>query len=125
MVPPNPDSSPPKRLRIVDGMTLIAATAVGLVLHRELLRELDRKARLSDPRILGLQAQMLLIAWASGLLILSCARHRGPFRRLVRTPGVLACTMALAMTLVGTLISITGIYLRLDSWSHYYGKERF
>jgi hypothetical protein len=97
---------------IVDGMILVAATGVGLVILKELYRKLEYGlSGTSDLRRLGLLAQPLMIAWAVGLLIVGHNRLREPSWRLMRRPGVLACVMAVVMTLIALAIRYAAVYV--------------
>lgn len=97
---------------VVDGMLLIASTGVGLVLLREIYKEFDYGVTgLSDLRRFGLLAQPLLLSWAVGLLAVGQHRLREPFWRRMRRPGVLACLMAAAMTLMSLGVRYAAAYV--------------
>jgi hypothetical protein len=96
----------------IDGMVLVAATGVGLVVLRRVYEELEYGVGgVSDLRRLGLLAQPLMLSWAVGLLIVAHNRLREPAWRLTRRPGVLACLMALAMTLIAVAIRYAAVYI--------------
>jgi hypothetical protein len=107
-----PGPGPYLQWTIVDGMILIVATGVGLVLLREVFKELDYGVMgMSDLRRFGLMAQPLMLCWAVGLLVVGLHRLREPSWRLMRRPGLLACLMAGAMTLISLSIRYAAAYV--------------
>src|SRR4051794_21684390 len=94
------------RLRIVDGMVLIASVAAGLGLGRFVAGE---DARSIAPGVGWHCPLALTLSWA--VAALGWARRGFPRRRAFRAPGVLACAavaIASAMALAATSHNLIG-----------------
>lgn len=80
----------------IDGMILVAATGIGMVGAKEVYGELDLRLGVTKTRFGASLAQVLMLAWAVGLLIIGRNRLGGPAWRLMRRPGLSACGFGLA-----------------------------
>ena len=83
----------------IDGMILVAATGIGLVG----VRENSRTAGFAwgfpgqtNVRWAATLAQIAMLAWAVGLLVIGRNRQGGPIWRMLRCPGLFACASGLA-----------------------------
>lgn len=85
----------------IDGMTLVAATGLGLVVAKEVDRVVDFDIRgISDFARAAIVVQPILTCWAAGLLMIAHHRLTEPVWRLLRRPGLSACAVAFASILV-------------------------
>jgi hypothetical protein len=108
---------------ILDGLILVAATAVGFALARAGYLSLgwgtrpDRIARLADGTRL---ASCLVLAWTMAFLPIRMRMPRPPWREVLRQPGLVACCAVCLSVVVGTITVVPLVVFasaKLDSFS--------
>jgi hypothetical protein len=82
-------------------MILIGTTAAGLALARTMLDNTTRMR--GDPMWIVETIIYLLLVWTAGFLILQLREPRPSLSRLIRQPGMAACTAALLVTAIDTI----------------------
>ncbi len=93
----------PRRFVLIDGMILVAATAVGFALLRvyqgSIAVDMD-KSLLWQHHYWGRvdAAQPLLWSWTMAAVVLRLRRPRPEIRRLLRQPGAVACWVGALIT---------------------------
>ncbi|HEV3164325.1 MAG TPA: hypothetical protein VGZ22_09870 [Isosphaeraceae bacterium] len=109
-----------RRLRLVEAMILIAATAVGLSLSR------GHRVGYSYPPETVFESIVpgwafvevgrwfvgllpCLAAWSSAVLILETRRKRRRFRQLFQQPGALACSVVTVLIAAGSALALLGL----------------
>jgi hypothetical protein len=124
--------TPRRPFRLLDAMTLVAATAVGLGLARGMRDDLWSQTNMvvddgSVGAVLLAAARWtvlgspLIMAWTVALLPLALPRPRPGLRRLPDRPGTTACgaaTLALAIGAVNTVALLVVVWIR-QSLSRY------
>lgn len=121
--------TPRRRFTIADGMILVAASAVGLLILREDMPGFLEELRTPGAGLGTTPARLLLwvvgppsglfVAWAPGLIAVRLRSPRPRGRRLVRQPGLVAA--------VALLVAIVpGLLWCLSLWSYRPGfRDRF
>jgi len=106
---------------VLDGMVLVAATAVGLALvHAYVPVLLASRIERAEGRFVAWATgppSCLALPWMLGLLVLRLRQPHPPRRLLARQPGLVACAAALAGLLPGGLWSLSVAEFRGPAWS--------
>ena len=99
----------PRRLKLVDLVILVAASAVGVfILKSAHEARVENSVGLFNPPWslwIGWEVAPFMISTAAGLLVARLLRPRPPWRRLFRQPGAIACLAMLAHLAAGIVFS--------------------
>lgn len=103
---------PPRRLRLLDILALIVATALGLAGIRAYWQEMGRLIFIPDEdpwmsiegvSIISSFAAIMLACWTLTLTILRCLPPRPPLRKALVQPGAAACFAVSVSILLGII----------------------
>ncbi len=106
-----------RRFSLLDAMALVAATAVGLALHRAFWSEAPPFVQARDPRGILLRVMIFLTPlaamWTAAVLALSTRPRQRRWRRVFLRPGAAVCCAAVSALVVG--IAVLGFGLGAGS----------
>src|SRR5690242_18723380 len=115
---PMPTDAPRRRFTLLDGMTLIAATALAIAWERPFLPRIVQNFRRFtswtawetwEGGVMTLMTLLPFVAlWTLALILLRLRRPRPALRRLARQPGATACLTA-AIGLAVAAANIVGV----------------
>jgi hypothetical protein len=122
-----------RKFGILDAMIMVVATAAGLSLFRTIdplshdpLSWSTRSPRVYCAVLGGVRATVpFLVTWTPVLIVLRLRRPRPRWRRLARQPGLVACSIATLILMVGclNLLSLEG--LPSDRFYHLHNRMVF
>jgi hypothetical protein len=108
-------------MTVVDGLALIAATAIGLALIRAQPPYATPPSPLRTENWIYNRASCPVATWSATLALLAMRPPRPTLRRLTRQPGVTAGIVCLGIVAVSTVISLS----RIDLNAPFSGLQRF
>jgi hypothetical protein len=107
---------PSRRFTIADGMVIVVAAAVAVLLARDYYESLFvvHKRASAERLVWAIQGMTTCIASPCmlALIPIRLRRPRPPYRRLVRQPGFAACSAIAALLVLGSLECMTLLLFR-------------
>jgi len=91
--------APCRKFNLGDGMILIAATAVGFAIVRQMVGTTPQSIGMYHWHwVASLYGMPVVMAWSIGQFLIRLRQPRPRFRRLFRQPGTAAAVVAISMT---------------------------
>jgi len=107
-----------RRPSLLDGLIVVAATAVCLALARIALRENELQwmlmDRVSRSAVVFRLVSFVALTWTLCYFPIRFRKPRPPFSEIVRQPGMVACTAACMSIVFGASLTVPGVSLALS-----------